>query len=400
MTPSRLSLATLWPFFMLVVLGLNLRPIITSPGPLLPALRELTGMSFGLAALITSVAVMMFGVVGLYSGRIINQTGYRHGVGIGLLAITMAALMRLMPPATWQLLGSAWLGGIGIALLQIIIPEVTKSQFKQHLSAITGLWSAALMAGAALGAVLSPWLASVTHPWYAGMSWWAILAVVGALCWYLPATKLPTRLPPAQHIVFRPHQFRRSWRLGLDFALINGGYEGIITWLAQFYQEFGWSPQQSGNLLAFFCALQVIGALLLPALARTNDRRRLLLIAVITQLIGFSGLMLAPQLAPWVWAGACGFGLGASFPLAIVGALDHLESSSQAGRLAAFMQGVGFLFAAATPFLTGLLRDITMSHTMGWLVHVIMALVLLGLSQVFNPLTYRRAFTNANESAN
>lgn len=393
-TRLTIRLTMLWALLVLVLLGLNLRPLITSPGPLLPALRDLTGMSFGVASLVTSLAVLMFGVCGLFSTQLIQRLGYRHGIGLGLLAIGLAAMLRAIPPSTVLLMFTAWLGGVGIALLQIIIPEVTKHQFGQRLSAITGLWSAALMGGAALGAVFSPMLAELTTPWYASLSWWALLAVFAAALWYAPLTSVPTHTPslPTDHL--HPHRFRRAWLLGAYFALINGGYAGIITWLAPFYQEFGWSTQQSGNLLAFFCVAQVIGALLFPAIARGTDRRLYLYLAVVAQLIGFGGLWLAPETAPWVWAGACGFGLGATFPLAIVGALDHLSRPGQAGRLAAFMQGIGFLFAASTPFITGLLRDLTGLYATGWLLHVIMALALIGLTQLFNPASYSAAFAH------
>ncbi|WP_407254107.1 hypothetical protein [Escherichia coli] len=37
----------------LVLIGLNMRPLLTSVGPLLPQLRQASGMSFSVAALLT-----------------------------------------------------------------------------------------------------------------------------------------------------------------------------------------------------------------------------------------------------------------------------------------------------------------------------------------------------------
>jgi len=385
-----------WLLLVLVLLGLNLRPLITSIGPLLPELQRVTGMNYRVGALLTSLPVLMFGVLALLGGRLVQRLGYQHGIGLGLLCIGSAALLRWPQPQTELLLFSAWLGGVGIALLQVIIPAVTKHQFPQRLAMITGLWSAALMGGAALGAVVSAPLANAVAAWHTSLAVWVWLALLGALCWYLPQSRPLTQVshhqPAQQAVPLVLHRQPRAWLLGLYFALINGGYAGIISWLSPFYQSLGVSASASGNLLAGFCLAQVVGALVLPAVARTDDRRRLLVLASLCQAVGFAGLMLAPQFAPWLWVSLCGFGLGGAFPLAIVGALDHIKHHVLAGRLVAFMQGIGFIAASSIPFISGYLLDMTASYRANWLIHVGLALALLWLTRLFDPTSYAQAF--------
>lgn len=45
----------------LVLIGLNMRPLLTSVGPLLPQLRQASGMSFSVVALLTALPVTMGG---------------------------------------------------------------------------------------------------------------------------------------------------------------------------------------------------------------------------------------------------------------------------------------------------------------------------------------------------
>ncbi|HED2359905.1 TPA: cyanate transporter, partial [Serratia marcescens] len=52
----------------LVLIGLNMRPLLTSIGPLLPTLRQATGLSFGGAALLTTLPVLMMGLMALAGG--------------------------------------------------------------------------------------------------------------------------------------------------------------------------------------------------------------------------------------------------------------------------------------------------------------------------------------------
>lgn len=48
----------------LVLIGLNMRPLLTSVGPLLPQLRQASGMSFSVAALLTALPVVTMGRAG------------------------------------------------------------------------------------------------------------------------------------------------------------------------------------------------------------------------------------------------------------------------------------------------------------------------------------------------
>ncbi|HAU95166.1 MAG TPA: cyanate transporter, partial [Serratia marcescens] len=147
-----------------------------------------------------------------------------------------------------------------------------------------------------------------------------------------------------------------------------------------------------GSLLALMTFGQVLGALLLPALARNHDRRPLLLLALMMQLIGFIGLIYLPQTLPWLWVLLSGLGLGGAFPLCLVLALDHLHQPAAAGRLVAFMQGVGFLLAGVTPYLSGLLRDYSGGFVLDWQIHALLVVVLIAITWRFHPHSYRRAF--------
>ena len=134
-----------------------------------------------------------------------------------------------------------------------------------------------------------------------------------------------------------------------------------------------------------------VAALGLPALARhSSDRRPWLLLTLAMQAIGFSGLAIAPQSMPILWAGICGAGLGSSFALAIVTALDHLPQPEQAGALVALMQGGGFLLASLAPLLVAMVHGWTQSFSAGWLLHVGFVAATAVLYLGFRPDGYAR----------
>ena len=390
---SRASRASLlFGLVLLVLLGLNLRPLLTSVGPLTDELIGLTGASFSSISLLTTLPILMIGLLALFAGRLTRALGYKRGISLGLVILTAGLLIRVLPPTTTLLLLSALVGGVGIALLHIIIPELTKHQYLNRLGMVTGLWSAALMGGAALGAVLTPWLAEILPQRYYALSAWALLAIITLAIWLTPKNRVPAADIPPRHLLLKAFKYPRAWFLGAYFALINAGYAGFIAWIAPFYGEFNWSAQQAGNLLALFSLVQVAGALVLPALSRGQDRRLWLVIAVVTQMLGFAGLSFWPEASPWLWSALCGFGLGGAFPLCIVMALDHLDNPVQAGRLVSFMQGIGFMFASLMPLLTGWFRDISGDYSLGWQLHIAVGLVILACTFKFNPKHYDKLF--------
>ncbi|AUF99677.1 MFS transporter [Pseudomonas sp. 09C 129] len=373
---------------LLIVLGLNLRPIISSISPLLMEIRGATGMSFQSSAWLTSLPVVCMGLVALLGVRLEARLGERRGVALGLLMILCACLARLLCDQAGALLATALLGGAGVALIQALVPALIKRQFQQRVALAMGIYSASLMGGGGLAALLSPQVATHFTHWQAGLGVWLLPALAALLLWWLlPFAGPGQRLDAPAISLWRN---RRAWLLALYFGLVNCGYMSMVAWLPAYYLQLGWSATQSGSLLAFMTLFQVTAALLMPALAqRQNDRRPLLAISLSAQALGFSGLVLWPLQAPQLWVALIGFGLGACFALSLILTLDHRRDPREAGQLAAFVQGVGFLINAVSPWMTGWLRQLTGSFISAWWVLVLSVLAMLVLTRVFSPSSYR-----------
>ena len=373
---------------LLIVLGLNLRPIISSISPLLMEIRGATGMSFQSSAWLTSLPVVCMGLVALLGVRLEARLGERRGVALGLLMILCACLARLLCDQAGALLATALLGGAGVALIQALVPALIKRQFQQRVALAMGIYSASLMGGGGLAALLSPQVATHFTHWQAGLGVWLLPALAALLLWWLlPFAGPGQRLDAPAISLWRN---RRAWLLALYFGLVNCGYMSMVAWLPAYYLQLGWSATQSGSLLAFMTLFQVTAALLMPALAqRQNDRRPLLAISLSAQALGFSGLVLWPLQAPQLWVALIGFGLGACFALSLILTLDHRRDPREAGQLAAFVQGVGFLINAVSPWMTGWLRQLTGSFISAWWVLILSVLAMLVLTRVFSPSSYR-----------
>ncbi|MFX5464905.1 MFS transporter, partial [Acinetobacter baumannii] len=80
-----------------------------------------------------------------------------------------------------------------------------------------------------------------------------------------------------------------------------------IAWLPMFYRQLGWSAQDAGGLIGVMTIFQVIGAFGAPLLARRQpDRRPWLAAMLLAQLMGMTGLLLAPQSGTLLWVALIG----------------------------------------------------------------------------------------------
>ncbi|KAB0564960.1 cyanate transporter [Pseudomonas palleroniana] len=373
---------------LLVVLGLNLRPILSSISPLLADIRQATGLSFQSSALLTSLPVICMGLVALVGVRLEARLGERRGIALGLIMILLACLARWLMGQASALLATALLGGAGVALIQALVPAMIKREFHHRVPVAMGVYSASLMAGGGLAALLSPVVATHFQQWQAGLGVWLLPAIAALLLWgFVPlgAARSATVIP-----TFKSLRNRRAWLLAVYFGLVNCGYMSMVAWLPAYYQQLGWGVLPSGSLLAFMTLFQVSAALLMPVLAQRGiDRRPLLGISLLAQTVGYLGLLMAPQQFPHVWVALIGFGLGACFALSLLLTLDHHRDPRQAGQLAAFVQGVGFLINAISPWLTGWLRELTGTFVSAWWVLAVTVVAMLVVTRVFSPATYR-----------
>ncbi|AOA05560.1 CynX/NimT family MFS transporter [Pseudomonas sp. TMW 2.1634] len=376
---------------LLVVLGLNLRPLLSSISPLLLEIRHDTGMSFQSSAWLTSLPVICMGLVALLGVRLQAGLGERRGVALGLSMILGACLWRLSADQAQTLMATALLGGAGVALIQVLVPALIKRQFTQRVALALGVYSASLMAGGGLAALVSPRVAGHFGHWQAGLGIWLVPAVVALVLWGALPFASPARTA-GEPVTMRPWRKRRAWLLALYFGLVNCGYMSMVAWLPAYYLQMGWSAAHSGSLLAFMTVFQVIAALVMPALAhRSLDRRPLLAVSLGAQALGFTGLVMWPLEAPQVWVALIGFGLGACFALSLILTLDHCRKPAEAGQLAGFVQGAGFLVNAVSPWLTGWLRELTGSFVSAWWVLVVAVVAMLLLTGIFSPQSNARA---------
>lgn len=168
---------------LVVAVAINLRPILTSIGPLLEEIRNSTGLGYQQAALLTALPVLCMGLVPLLQPWLRRWLSEHHGMVAGLAAIALACTWRLFLHSGTALIASAALAGLGVAFIQALMPGLVNRWFSKRLALAMGVYSAALMSGGGIAAVLGPRVAETAGHWQAGLGVWLLPALLALVLW-------------------------------------------------------------------------------------------------------------------------------------------------------------------------------------------------------------------------
>jgi CP family cyanate transporter-like MFS transporter len=391
--PRATTRPAVWLMLAIVLVALNLRPSMAAIGPLLSAIRGDIPLSFSLASLLTMLPVMAMGLAMFFGIGVSRRLGDQRTVMLSLLIIGGATFSRLFVDSAAELIVSAVMAGIGIALIQALMPALIKSRFPDHMALCMGLYVTSIMGGAALAASFAPSVMLQTGSWRSGLAVWATLTLLALVFWWLQRNSLssPTMANAPKKSSFFNNS--RAWLLALFFGLGTASYTCVLAWLAPYYVEKGWSEQNAGLLLGFLTAMEVISGLVVPAIAnRSRDRRSVLTVLLGLIIAGFCGLIVSPQHLSLLWPCLLGLGIGGLFPMSLIVSLDHLDNPQQAGALTAFVQGIGYLIAGLSPLMAGMIRDRLGSFEWAWWSLTLVMVVMLLMVRRFNPGHYARHF--------
>ena len=374
----------------IVLVALNLRPILASVGPLLPAIQQDITLSFKLASLLTTLPVFAMGLFCLAGYQLAHRFGVNQIIVFSIVLIVLSAALRLWAFDASNLIITALLAGLGIALIQALMPMVIKNIYGSQHPRMMGLYITGIMLGAAISASISPFI-EAEYGWRMGLGSWSLLALIALIAWWFYKPDARRFQDDDAQIVATPGLWRnrRSWYLAIFFSLGSSCYVCVLAWLSPYAIEQGYTAKQAGLMLGLLTAMEVVAGLLFPALSAKNiDRRRILYVLCTLQIIGFGGMAFRPDISLWLWSAIAGLGIGGIFPMGLIVTMDHQTNSLLAGKLAGFVQGIGSMIAAIAPWIAGWMRDSLQSFTMAWVALTGLGILALLMARAFNPSRY------------
>jgi MFS transporter, CP family, cyanate transporter len=359
---------------LVVITALNLRPAVTTLGPLLPQVRVPLGMSATVAGLLTALPPLCFAAFGPLAPALARRFGPLTVVasGMGLLAAGLAA--RALAPNSMVFILLTAFGLAGIAVSNVLMPAIISQGFPTRTGQLTGLYSMALTGGAALSAAAAvPVTKALGGGWRNGLAVWALAAAVAAI-WALACRKvMPVRISESGPNLPGLRRSPTARAMAIFFGTIATAAYTVMGWLPQIFQDAGISAGQSGLLLALAMSISVPVSYVLPTLAvRRSDQRSLVVALTAVGLLAYAGLAFAPATVPWLWAFLVGLA-GATFPLGLTMIGLRARTHDGVARLSSFAQSSGYLMSIPGPIIVGALYQ----HTGSWYAPLTLLTVLL-----------------------
>ena len=344
----------------LILVGINLRPAISSVAAILAAIRAGTGMSSAQAGILTTLPVMCFGLFAPLAPRLTARATPERIVLIGLLALAAGLIARIFFGVPGLFAGSVVAGG-SIGVIMVLLPGIIKRDFPQRLGLMTGLYTMALCLGAALAAGATvPVQHLAGDSWRIALAFWALPALLAAWAWW-PQLRQPAHQSASGR--FRVHGMYRSalaWQVTFFMGLQSSLAYCVFGWLPTMLVDRGMDPLTAGLALSLSIGMQLVTSLAGPWLAmRGRDQRASIALMLFLTVIGLLGCLYAPLSGAWLWVVLLGLGQGGNFSIGLTLIVLRAPNPQTTAALSGMAQGIGYVLAAFGPFLIGILHDAT-----------------------------------------
>lgn len=360
-----------------VLTALNLRPALTSVGPLLGAMRESLGASATWAGVLTTLPGLCFAAAGVTAPWLARRIGLAHTIGAALVTLVAGLLLRVLD-GPFVVLGGTVVATGGIALINVLIPVVIKGSFPAQIGVMTGIYTAALQGGGALGSAVTPSLESAFGDWRDALGAWAVLALLALVIWLVGARRVRAVELPASPTGGSLLRNRLAWTVTLFFGFQSTLAYIMLGWLPEVFIDSGVSKATAGMLVGLMSLIAVpISLFLAPLAARSRSQSGWIVTLGVFGLAGVIGLLVDPAAAPLLWSVLVGLGLSV-FSLALTVIALRARTTEDTARLSGMAQGFGYLLAGIGPFVFGLLHDVTNGWTVPWM--FVLAIYLLQMT--------------------
>lgn len=233
---------------------------------------------------LTTVFPLLFVVLSIPSGIIVDKKGYKFGVGIGTIFTGAFALVRLINPSSYAIL---LISQIGISIGQpFVLNGITKLAVtwfpKDEEATAVGLGSLALFLGMIVGLGVTPMLVQ-SMSFNTMLLIYAIIGAISIPIFYIFTKTLPVGIENKIDIeeISYIDGIKKIIKVR-DFILLCvvafigiGVFNGLLTWLEKILNEVSrLSMQQAGNISSMLVFSGMVGCIIIPMLSDKIKKRK------------------------------------------------------------------------------------------------------------------------------
>ena len=358
--------------------SLNLRPSVTSVGPLLNTITEELNISSTQVSLLTSIPVFCMGLFAPLAVPFQKKLGYKWSINVLLAAIGLATVARIWFDSYIALILTSFVAGVAIAVISPMINAFIKARFPHRLAPVIGLYSLATGAGATISAGFTGVFFEKFNSWQIALGLWGLLTIIAIVLWTFAAGSKEEAEENVEEDgqVRNPWKNKTAWFILLFFGFQTSLFFSLTTWLPSIAQEQGFPLVTASAVLTTMSLVQIIGNLFIPMLiSKFPSRVMWLYILLSIGSVGAGILFIDASWAMWVGAVILGISLAGLFPIGLMLPLDEAKNNGEASSWSSMVLAGGFMMSAIVPLLIGVVYDNVGTHLVSkWIFIILFAL--------------------------
>jgi MFS transporter, CP family, cyanate transporter len=377
----------------IVLIAFNLRPAITSLGPLVGMIQEDVRLAHWSAGLLMSLPLVVFAVMSPLVPKIAAKLTNEMTLLLGLTSLLIGILIRSIPTAIFLFTGT-FLVGLGIAIGNVLLPAVVKDKFPQKFGLMTSVYSTSMGLIASLASGISvPLAVDLNLGWQGAQIVWGIPAIIAIFVWIFLFKMNQRNRSVIKEVVPSSSTIWRStlaWQIAVFMGFQSFLFYVTISWLPEILHSQGMNMEAAGWMLSLTQLVGLPASFFIPVLAgRIQSQVWISFALSCFSVIGYTGLWLGSSYPILIMSIILiGIALGGSFPLALSYIGLRARNGQQAAELSGMAQSTGYILAAIGPFLIGYLYDLTHFWTFPLIALIIVSFIVM----VFGMLSGRNRY--------
>lgn len=340
-------------FLALLMTILVMRGPITCVGAVAEEIIKTLQIGYPAYGFLNALPIACFGLFCAVAPAMSKRFGLLVTVLICLALILIGAAGRLIPSYSVMLMATALIG-IGIAVLNVLMPVLLRDYFPNNIALVMGVFTGFIGFSGSIGAYFSVPLLNAFGSLNAPLGLWVLMPALAISAWFL--------VPRAKRIAVAGGAFQwdllkkpLTWAVIFVMGMQSLTIYTTVAWLPTILSTLGFSASSSGLGSAVFLLVSAPASILTAAFIKAvGGERPASLIMTASFAIGIILWLLG---GTWSFVGCvlAGIPQGITFSMAMILMAKKTNSLSQLLVISSLAQGIGYVLAGLGPFICGLL---------------------------------------------
>lgn len=359
MVSRKLGKTGLIMLFAVLLLAANLRAPLTSVGVLLPKIDAALHLTTFQISIFAILPLLSFSFASYFAVNVSKKLGLNTTILFALSLIIIGVIIRSITNIPSLFIGMLLIG-IGIAFGNVLAPVFIKVSFPLHLGIVTALYTVIMnIFGAISSAVAAPLAQSFSYQF----SLRAILfiTILAFISWiYVLKSSKEANIPDVPDTSLNIWKSKLAWQITLFMGGQSVIFYSLINWLPLLLKQEGVDPAITGGYLTILQIAIIIFTFIVPMIAAKHANQvNLGWINGLLYIIAMLGIIFINHNYILIFMIMLGIAAGISFGLVNTFFSIKVKHSETAKKLSGMAQSVGYLLAAISVMLFGVLHDIT-----------------------------------------